>query len=87
MRNSTSSYTSTCDKCGKTQTSDCHYPPLRTIYLDDMRSGDFRSSDCHRPFMDLCEDCLKGLLQYLGGESRYHALVEEAARYRSYTNG
>jgi hypothetical protein len=83
MRDSKSTYTSTCDKCGKTLTSDRCYPPLRSIYLPDMR-GDFSSADCHRHFMDLCEECFKGLLEHLGAEKRYHDLVEEAARYRSY---
>ena len=86
MRDSKSTYTSICDKCGKTLTSDQGYPPLRSIYLQDLR-GNFSSADCHRHFMDLCEDCFSGfngLLQHLGAESRWKELIEEAVRYRSY---
>ena len=86
MRNYTSTYTSACDKCGKTLTSDQGYPPLRSIYLNDM-CGSLLSADCHRHFVDLCEDCFSGfngLLQFLGAEKRWEELRQEAARCRSY---
>ena len=83
MRNSTSSYTSTCDKCGKTQTSDNNYPALHSIYLKDLR-GSFASSDCHQHFMDLCEDCFNGFIQYLGAETRWAEKMNDAKRYQNY---
>jgi hypothetical protein len=89
VRNSTSTYTSQCDKCGKTLSSDQGYPPLRSIYLKDMR-GSYSSGDCHRQFIDLCEDCFSGfngLLQFLGAEKRWEELRQEAARYRSIHEG
>ena len=83
MRNSTSTYTSTCDKCGKSQTSENGYPALRSIYLNDMR-GSLSSSDPHRHFIDLCENCFSGMINYLGAEDRWKELLEEAKHYQQY---
>ena len=83
MRENKTKYTSICDKCGKAESSDSGYPALRSIYLNDMR-GAFASSDDHRHFLDLCEDCFKYLLEYLGAEERWKKLVEESKQYRSY---
>jgi hypothetical protein len=86
MRSSTSTYTSTCDRCRKTVKSDTGYPAMHSIYLYDMR-GSAASTDPHRHFMDLCEDCFSGfngLLQYLGAEERWKELVQESKRYESY---
>jgi len=82
MRTSVSAYTSTCDKCGKSQTGESSYPPLHSIYLHDMR-GQFASSDCHRHFMDLCEECFNRMLEHLGASDRWAELQQEARRYRS----
>jgi hypothetical protein len=82
MRDSKSIYTSICDKCGKALTSESGYPPLRSIYLNDMR-GSYSSADCRRHFMDLCSVCFDNLLEYLSAEDKWKALVDEAARYRS----
>jgi hypothetical protein len=83
MKSSTSTYTSICDKCGKTLTDQQGYPPLRSLYLDDYR-GSYASADPHRHFMDLCSVCFDDMLKYLGAEERWKKITEEAQRYRSY---
>lgn len=83
MRENKTKYTSVCDKCGKTESSDSSYPALRSIYLNDMR-GAYASSDCHQHFMDLCEDCFNDMIEYLGAEDRWKERLEQSKRYRSY---
>ncbi len=84
MRNSKSEYTSTCDRCGQTKTDSNSYPPLMSIYLDDIRPGSYRSADPHRHFMDLCEECFDGLIKYLHADDRLDKLKQESKGYVSY---
>ena len=82
MRDSKSTYTSTCDKFGKTLTSDRCYPPLRSIYLPDMR-GIFLRLTVTGTLWIYAASVLT-ICWNLGLRSGGKEITEEAKRYRSY---
>lgn len=82
MRQTVSTTTLTCDKCGSVTSS------LEQIYVRDKRPSNFQSSMCNHMFLiELCENCYNCFLECLGPEAQKldQELRAEVERYRSYS--
>lgn len=81
-------YTQTCDRCGKTDTSNSpHGLKLTGLYVYANRPSEFQSDLCnHLQLLEMCDDCLNAALTAIGPKAveAYRNHQESMRRYQSY---
>ena len=82
-------YTQTCDRCGKTDTSNSpHGLKLTGLYVYANRPSEFQSDLCnHLQLLEMCDDCLNAALTAIGPKAveAYRNHQESMRRYQSYS--
>ena len=79
-------YTQTCDRCGKTDTSNSpHGLKLTGLYVYANRPSEFQSDFCnHLQLLEMCDDCMNAALIAIGPKAveAYRNHQESMKRYQ-----
>ena len=84
----TTTYTSTCDRCGKTATGTSGYPlSLKTLSIYADRPSEFQSNMCnHVELLQMCDECMHAAMAAIGPKAveNYKNHRETMKQYHSF---